>query len=201
MIRLFLSISLLASNLSFAQPASVPLVEEKNYTLNERYFLMKTKAQTYQDYKVIKGFVLDGVWKIVMDSVKSQKLLITGANETISQLKGSLETAQITLIKERESVAGIVNDSTHISLLGIDFKKSVFLILVAIVFSAFVLIISFIAGKMKLMRAIMKEKIVIADVITHEYEEFKRKALEKQTKLSRELQSERNKMEELKIRL
>lgn len=201
MIRLFLSISLLASNLSFAQPASVPLVEEKNYTLNERYFLMKTKAQTYQDYKVIKGFVLDGVWKIVMDSVKSQKLLITGANETISQLKGSLETAQITLIKERESVAGIVNDSTHISLLGIDFKKSVFLILVAIVFSAFVLIISFIAGKMKLMRAIMKEKIVIADVVTHEYEEFKRKALEKQTKLSRELQSERNKMEELKIRL
>lgn len=200
MIRLFLSISLLASNLSFAQPASVPL-EEKNYTLNERYFLMKTKAQTYQDYKVIKGFVLDGVWKIVMDSVKGQKLLITGANETISQLKGSLETAQITLIKERESVAGIVNDSTHISLLGIDFKKSVFLILVAIVFSAFVLIISFIAGKMKLMRAIMKEKIVIADVVTHEYEEFKRKALEKQTKLSRELQSERNKMEELKIRL
>ncbi len=200
MIRLFLSISLLASNLSFAQPVSVPL-EEKNYTLNERYFLMKTKAQTYQDYKVIKGFVLDGVWKIVMDSVKGQKLLITGANETISQLKGSLETAQITLIKERESVAGIVNDSTHISLLGIDFKKSVFLILVAIVFSAFVLIISFIAGKMKLMRAIMKEKIVIADVVTHEYEEFKRKALEKQTKLSRELQSERNKMEELKIRL
>lgn len=200
MIRLFLSISLLASNLSFAQPVSVPL-EEKNYTLNERYFLMKTKAQTYQDYKVIKGFVLDGVWKIVMDSVKGQKLLITGANETISQLKGRLETAQITLIKERESVAGIVNDSTHISLLGIDFKKSVFLILVAIVFSAFVLIISFIAGKMKLMRAIMKEKIVIADVVTHEYEEFKRKALEKQTKLSRELQSERNKMEELKIRL
>ena len=201
MIRLFLSISLLASNLSFAQPASVPLVEEKNYTLNERYFLMKTKAQTYQDYKVIKGFVLDGVWKIVMDSVKGQKLLITGANETISQLKGSLETVQITLMKERESVAGIVKDSTHISLLGIDFKKSVFLILVAIVFSAFVLIISFIAGKMKLMRAIMKEKIVIADVVTHEYEEFKRKALEKQTKLSRELQSERNKMEELKIRL
>ena len=38
-------------------------------------------------------------------------------------------------------------------------------------------------------------------MITHEYEEFKRKTLEKQTKLSRELQSERNKMEELKIRL
>lgn len=198
--RLLIIFSLLASHLSFSQPASVSL-EGKDHTLAERYHLMKSNSQTFQDYKVIKEFVLDGVWKIVMDSVKGQRLLIAQSRATISQLEANLQSALLTLKKERESAAEVVHDSTHISILGIDFKKSTFLTLSTFVFAAFVLIIGFIVGKMKLMYANMKEKILVADMITHEYEEFKRKALEKQTKLSRELQNERNRIEELKIKL
>lgn len=200
MVRLIFSICLLTSHLAFSQPTSIAL-EGKDHTLNERYNLMKSKAQTFQDYKVIKEFVLDGVWKIVMDSVNKQELLLMQSHENISRLEANLQSVELTLRRERESAAGIVHDSTHISILGMDFKKSTFLTLSTFIFAAFVLIISFIVGKMKLMYANMKEKILVADMITHEYEEFKRKTLEKQTKLSRELQNERNRIEELKIRL
>ena len=100
--------------------------------------------------------------------------------------------------KERDASAAVIHDSTHIALLGFDVKKVLFLSFLTFVLAGFVMAISFIGGKMRWMNSHMKEKIVIADVISHEYEEFKRRSLENQTKLSRELQSERNKLEELK---
>ena len=200
MARLILSICLLASHLSFSQPASISL-EGKDHTLTERYHLMKSNSQTFQDYKVIKEIVLDGVWKIVMDSVKRQRLLIKQSEENKMQLAANLLSVEMTLKKERETATEVQYNSTHISILGIDFKKSTFLTLATFVLAAFVLLISITVGNMKVMRTRMKEKIMIADMITHEYEEFKRKTLEKQTKLSRELQNERNRIEELKIKL
>lgn len=200
MARLLFFISLLVSTLSFAQVATVHQ-EPKNPDLSERYKFMKSNSQTFQDYKVIKEFVLDGVWEIVMDSVKGQRLLIKQSEENKMQLEAHLLSVEMTLKKEREAAAEIQHDSTHISILGIDFKKSTFLTFATFVLAAFVLLISIAVGNMKVMRTRMKEKIVIADMITHEYEEFKRKALEKQTKLSRELQNERNRIEELKIKL
>jgi F0F1-type ATP synthase membrane subunit a len=91
-----------------------------------------------------------------------------------------------------------VHDSKHISILGIDFKKSLFLTIATAILVFLVLLIIFIVGKMKVMNTVAKEKTVIADLITHEFEEYKRKALEKQTKLARELQNERNKIQELR---
>ena len=199
MARLLFFIGLLASTLSSAQVATVSQ-EPKNLGLSERYKFMKSNAQTFQDYKVIKEITLDGFWKIVMDSVNVQKRLIASTNENTARVEATLNIAELTLKKEREAASQILFDSTHISIVGVDFSKKVFLTITAVVVALVGLLISFIVGNMKLMRSNMKEKIVIADLISHEYEEFKRKALEKQTKLSRELQNERNKLEELKTR-
>ncbi len=199
MARLSLIFCLLAAHVSFSQPAHVSL-EDKNHTLNERYYLMKSSSQTFQDYKVIKEFVLDGVWKIMMDSIKGQRVQLAQARESIIQLEAKLQAVELTLKKERDASAQVAFDSTHITLLGIGFEKRTFITLMTFLMAGFVLAIVFMAGRMKLTRAIMKEKVVIADLISHEYEEFKRKALDKQTKLSRELQNERNKLEELKTK-
>ena len=197
MIRLFFAINLLAVNLSFAQPATVSL-EGKDQSLNERYHLMKSKSQTFQDYKVIKEFVLDGFWKITMDTVKFQKGVIAQSKDKISELEASLQGSEMTLKKEREDAASIQHNSTHISVLGIDFAKSSFLTLASFLLAGLVAAIVFITGKMRLMATHLREKVMIADLISNEYDDFKRRALDKQMKLSRELQNERNKLEELK---
>ncbi len=196
MSRIIFSLCLLTSHVSFSQQATLAL-EAKDHSLTERYQLMKSNSQTFQDYKVIKEFVLDGVWKIVVDSVKKQQLLLKQSIEHVSRLEASLKSVELTLKKERESASEVVFDSTHLSLLGIDFNKSTFLALVSFIFAGCVILISLTIGRMKIMRIRMKEKILTADLINNEYEEFKRKTLDKQTKLSRELQTERNKIEEL----
>jgi len=197
MVRLLIAFCLLVPSLSFAQPAGV-IQDEKNFTLKQRYWAMKSKAETYQEYKVIKEYVLDGVWKTALDSVKEQTFLVGHAHQAISKLETDLQEAKRTLAMEREAATQITYDSTHISVLGIHFKKSVFIIFITAIVSLLIFIGSVMVTKIKLLQATRKEKIVIADMISQEFEEFKRKAMDKQIKLARELQNERNKLADLK---
>ena len=59
------------------------------------------------------------------------------------------------------------------------------------------LVIAVIYYTMKMMRKNLAEKVELVNSVSAEYEEYKRRAMDKQTKLSRELQNERNKLQEL----
>jgi hypothetical protein len=91
-------------------------------------------------------------------------------------------------------MAEVIYDSTHITVLGIPFSKAVFLIAVASVVGILSFFLFGLLGRMKMLNSLVKEKALIATSITNEFEEFKKRAMEKQTKLSRELQNERNKI-------
>lgn len=177
---------------SLAQPA-IKAIEDKELNLKERYQVMKSGSQTYQDYKVIKEVILDGFWKITIDSISKQQAMIKAANGEIAALKNEVLAIQNDLKAQHASVEGITFESNHISVLGIPFGKGTFIFLVAAVIAGLALTLFVMLGRMRILNSGMKEKTLIAHTLTQEFEEYKRKALEKQTKLSRELQNERNK--------
>lgn len=179
----------------FAQPA-VKAIEDKDLNLKERYEVMKSGSQTYEDYKVIKGFILDGFWKITLDSMSKQQAMLKDANSEIAALKNEVLKIQNELKAHQASVEAITFESNHISVLGIPFGKGTFIFLSAALIAGLVIALFVILGRMKILNSGMKEKTLIAHTLTQEFEEYKRKALEKQTKLSRELQNERNKIGE-----
>jgi len=197
MARFLVALLILIEFSSFAQTSDVSQ-DDKSLALQQRYSIMKSKAETYQDYKVIKEYILDGVWKITLDSMKEQKKIVKQERQTISKLEASLVAAKDTLRQERAAVTQILHKSSHISVLGIDFTKSMFIILVAGLILLFFFTGSAMLTKIKIIQATAKEKIVIADAITREFDEFKKKSMEKQIKLARELQNERNKVADLK---
>lgn len=183
--------------ISFAQTPDVSQ-DDKSLTLQQRYSAMKSKAETYQDYKVIKEYVMDGVWKTMLDSMKRQRLLVEEERQKNAKLEGQFQLLKDTLSRERAAVTEITYNSSHISVLGINFKKVVFIISVAAILTLLLFIGSGMIIKIKLAEATAKEKIVIADAITREFDEYKKKSMERQTKLARELQTERNKIVDLK---
>ncbi len=185
-------LSILAASSLIAQPAA-KAIEDKTLTLQERYEVMKSGSQTYEDYKVIKGFILDSFWKINTDSINNQHARLKLANSRIDSLHVELKNVQKELVDQKASMEEIVYDSKHISVMGIPFGKGTFLVLVAAIIAGLLVFLGIIMGRMKILNSGMKEKSLIAHTITQEFEEYKRKALEKQTKLSRELQNERNK--------
>lgn len=181
-----------------AQTASQEVPNEDKLTLPERYQLMKSRAQTYNDYKVVREYVLDGVWKITLDSVQAQKRLLKDARTTIAALEADRKSALVSLQQKETSMEEIVYDSTHISVFGMGIDKRFFLTTVILIILGLLLALGVMTGRLKLMYGAIREKMELANTTLHELEDYKRKSLEKQTKLSRELQNERNKLMELR---
>lgn len=195
---LTLSVCLLVFFTSRAQNA-VSVSDSKNKTLAEQYFLMKKNANTFEDYKVIKEYALDVMWKSVSDSLKVTRVLLENAKAEIAVRENDINTLRSSLKQKEGSMADVVLASTHIKVFGANFSKGFFLFLVVLVASGLLVVIVAMTGRVKLMYFAMKEKIENLNMLTSEYEDFRRKALEKQMKLSRELQTERNKLSEFKV--
>jgi len=198
MVRFHIAFFVFIRFISFAQTPDVSQQDERNLTLQQRYSAMKSKAETYQEYKVIKESAMDGVWKIMLDSMKKQKLLVDQERQKVLKLEVAFHSVRDTLTQERAAQTQTIYNSSHISVLGIDFKKSVFIGFVAAILSLLLLVGSAMLIKIKFVQTTAKEKIVIADAITREFDEFKKKSMDKQTKLARELQTERNKLAEIR---
>ena len=192
----FLMIGMLMVAAASAQTASDALKNDSQ-TLRERYLLMKTKSQNYQEYKVIKENLLDSWWNIVLDSLKAKQAAIRQSNANASKLQTELNQSMESLKTREASMQDVVHASTHIKVLGIEFDKGFFAGLVGFIILALGLTIAVIMYTLKNSRRVLKEKADLATTISNEYEEYKRKAMDKQTKLSRELQNERNKLQEL----
>lgn len=191
-------ICLLSFETLLAQPASQEAVDLQRATLEERFLIMKNKSQKYGDYKVIKESVLDGVWKITRDSIRTQKAMVKEKQATITGLETQLQNAQAALQQKEASMAELIDASTHISVLGINFEKKTFATIFFTLVTGLLLAIGVLTGRLKSMYSAIKEKIDLINATTFEFEEYKHKALDKQTKLSRELQNERNKLMEMK---
>ncbi|MEQ9413075.1 MAG: hypothetical protein RIF39_04560 [Cyclobacteriaceae bacterium] len=66
-----LAIFILLSSLGAkAQTQAAAALEKDAKTLTERYAVMKDKSETFNEYKVIKEYILDGMWKLTTDSIK-----------------------------------------------------------------------------------------------------------------------------------
>ncbi len=189
---LVLWVCLLASSITFAQQAAEAV--QGNYTLRDRFQLMKTKSQSYNDYKVIKETVLDGVWKIINDSLNAKNAAIRGAQANINGLKGQLAKTEDALKAKEKSMTDILYASTHITVLGISFTKGVFLTVMACLLGGLIAFVAVIFGRMQLQSKSLSERNLAVSALTNEFEEYKHRAMDKQTKLSRELQDERNKL-------
>lgn len=177
---------------------SAEALEPNGNSLQERFNIMRDKSESYSEYKVIRTYVLDGMWKIAMDSMRAQKEDLAAARGTISRLEGEVAAANTTMKNKDAAVAGMEHDSSHISVLGIDFLKSVFISTVGIIILGLVVLLGLLMARVKWVQSSMREKIENADALSHEFEEYKRNALDKQMKLSRELQDERNKLHDLR---
>jgi FtsZ-binding cell division protein ZapB len=182
---------------SVSAQTAADALKNDNQTLRERYLVMKNKSQNYQDYKVIKENLLDGWWKIVLDSLVAKQAAISQKQSEISKLQTELSKSMESLKAKEASMQDVVHASTHITVLGIDFSKGFFAGIVGLIILGLAAVIGVLVYTIQMSRRTMKEKAELATSISAEYEDYKRKAMEKQTKLSRELQNERNKLHEL----
>ena len=187
-------VCLLVYQVSFSQVEAEGETLQVNPSLRERFLFMKSKSQSYGAYKVVKESVLDGVWKIAQDTIAAKEAAFQGALQNINKLKGELNGAVLALKAKEKSMEEIQHASTHITVIGIDFNKGTFITTVAVIIAGLLVLLGLVIGRMKLQSNSLSERSLAVSALTHEFEEYKQRAMERQTKLSRELQDERNKL-------
>ena len=167
---------------------------EGEHNLQDRYLLMKDKAETFNDYKVIKNSVLDGVWEITMDSLQKEKAALKAANATIAQMRGEVGRAEEKVKQSDASLAESEYERTHLSVFGMSMPKTLFVTVMFILVGGLIVGLLTIVASLKVLRKAAKEKDLTIYGLTSEFDEFRKKALQKEMKISRELQDERNKL-------
>jgi peptidoglycan hydrolase CwlO-like protein len=169
-------------------------------TLNGQYQLLLSKSRTLDGYKLINPDRLSLFWKNVRDTLNTtHKQLITTKKEAtnhqneIAGLKKQVTGTETSLATSNAKL-------NEINFLGIGFTKSNYNIFVwgLIAVLAVGLTIVILRSARNVQEA--KYRITLYEEINQEYQNYKVKANEKEKKLARELQDERNKLEELKSR-
>jgi len=163
-------------------------------SLNNQYQYMLSKTLRFQQP------LLAALWKNVTDTISKQRNDAKAAQAKISadaKLIDSLKTAATTASKEQTSTQASSTPSDTISLFGINLSKSTYNLVMVGLVVVLGLALAIVIGTTAKHKHEARHRTELYEEIEEEYKTYKAKATEKELRLARELQTERNKLDEL----
>ncbi len=161
-----------------------------------QYQLMLSKSKTQNGSKLINPNRLSTFWKNVRDTLHAER-------KELYKSRANISTQDKTIVDLKEQIAGkenALNTSNarldEITFLGISFSKSSYNTLVWSLIIVMALALAIIILRSIKLNHEAKYRTNLYTEIAAEYQNYKMKANEKEKKLARELQDERNKLDE-----
>lgn len=167
--------------------------------LGDQYNTLKKSSNTYNSFKIIRETKLDAFWADVTDSIAATKEQYQQAQTQVGDLQNELKGIKNDMAAKDKELAAHQHAITHISVLGIDIPKESFIYTFWGVISFLVLALLIMAYRFRENSRVTSTTRKEYTAVKEELEEFKKRSLEKEKKLRRELQTERNTVEELKM--
>jgi hypothetical protein len=179
---------LLTALISFGQET----IEDKN-TLENQFDEIYRISTSYKTYKVISKDRYQGLKTNVLDSIKAAKKLVSEKEFLLKTESETILKTKATLNKTQQELEIVVSKENSISLFGFQFSKTIYnLILWGIIaillFNLFYFIFKFSKSNVDTKKA--KSSLL---ELEQEFEQHRKKSLEKEQKLRRQLQDEVNK--------
>lgn len=166
--------------------------------VNEQYNDLVKNSETFKDYKVIKINELNTFWKNVLDSVNHRDQSITALQNQVEEQKSQIDKQSVEIESLKQTINDLKEQTSSIEFLGITAEKIVFKVLVVAIGIALLAIIGVLLFQLKDKLSLARAKVKDFDVLENKFEEFRKTSLEKQMKLRRDLQTERNKLDEIR---
>ncbi len=179
--------ALCITGLSFSQ------TKKDTLTIIEQFDKIYRISTSYQEYKVIKKTRYQGLKTKVQDSINTLKNTLKSKNTIISSQKDSLVTSKNTITSLSKDLNTTQAEKDSISLLGIAMSKSGYSILVWGIIGVLLATLLFFIYKFKASNILTVEAKNNLEELEEEFTIHKKKSLEKEQKLRRQLQDEINK--------
>ena len=162
-------------------------------SVNNQFENLINNSNKYQDYKVVKLNWLLKLKSNINDSILASKEEILNASNTINNQKKIIDSLNTSLDTTKNDIINLKTQITTISFLGIDFEKGLFKTIMLSIIGGLVLFLLFFISKFKQSISITKQTKRNLKEVEDEYEEHRKKALEREQKVMRRLQDELNK--------
>jgi len=173
-------------------------VKNTDPSLNGQYRFMLSRTRTSADgYKMVAGYRIDQLWKSVSDTLRKERTALKGVQQKLTEQEKMVSYLKTEISGKDASLTENTNKVNEIRFLGIAFEKGTYNIIVWSIIGilAIGLIIVIATSGKNITEA--KHRSQLYNEISDEYQAYKAKAVEKERKLARELQDERNKLDEL----
>ncbi len=172
-------------------------VTEEDSSLKGQFEELERKSGNYRangiQYEVIKLSDLYKVKNNIFDSINTSSKTIKDLSATITSNEAEIENLNTKLRETTDKLNSVTEEKDSISFFGILIGKGTYnFILWSIIFGLLLLLLFFIYRFRNSNFLTQQAKSALAD-LEEEYETHRRKALEREQKISRQLQDELNK--------
>ena len=164
-----------------------------NLSLSKQFEQVYRRSSSYKDFKVIRKSTFQNLKKNTLDSIKiiDEKLKIESQKNTRLEQEIS-SVAKIRLEQNLELSEAILEKNT-ISFVGLKLKKNTFKIIIWSIFFMLIIIICYLAYKLKDGVRITSQAKKELTRVEEEFNSYEKKSLVRDQKLRRQLQDEINK--------
>ena len=184
-------LSLLLTTLSFAKKD--PEAWKKEKTLEKQYSVLKENASYWDGYFMFKEPRLNEFHNSILDTIKTLETKVSANNTEIKALNDKINALTTRLTETQSKLDESLTKENDLTTLGIDFDKQtfptvVYTIIVILIVVAIVAFFLFFRSN-----TTTRETEKRYQDLSEELKEQRKRALDRETKLHRELQTERNK--------
>ncbi len=162
-------------------------------TLSNQFESMVSGSGSYQEYKVIKKTSLAQFRKVLEDSLALVNQEDLRIRQELSNLEARMQDLEGQLSGARENISGLDQEKNQIRALGVNFSKSSFLTLVAVLLALLLASTAYFFSRFQSRNRVTAHYEKLHKETQDEFEQFKKRAIEREQKLKRELQDELNK--------
>ncbi len=183
--------------LSFCTFCFLVFVANAQNTLNNQYKQLKEESNNYQEFKVIKQTTLDGFWNRVQDSVSVTKKKLTEAHQEIATQKATITQLQQQVKEKEEQMHKNDEACQQVPVAGINADKNSYVTTSYVLYAVLLAVLGFFFFQYQSSNRVTVTTRRDYDEARQQVDEYKKKLLETQTSLGRELQTERNLVDDL----
>lgn len=188
---------LAAALLSISYLQAQETASETSNTIDEKFTEVIKSGGKYRNngkvYRVIETYKLDALQKSTKSKIEELNTSIKSLNEQIANQKTAAAQVNATLEETQQNLAQTREEKDAINFLGQPMSKGSYKTMMWSIAGVLLLSLLFFIYRFRNSHILTKEAQQKLDENEAEFDDYRRKALEKEQKLGRQLQDERNK--------
>lgn len=183
----------LASILLCLSFSAIGQEDKKSTTIDSQFTDLIDKSNTYQSYKVIKVSELGVLQRNIRDSISSLKSTIADSENIITEQDNKIKSSTQEIDALNKELEETQKNVKNISFLGIATEKSTYKSIMWVLVGILLFISTFLFFRFKKSHGDTKEAIAKLSETEIELDDLRKRSLEREQKVRRQLQDELNK--------